>query len=230
MNHKVLIISTLFLLPFSFATAQTQDSTDISIDVTIPDTNNIIIDIDTDNQTFEDNNVIIEADKIIIDTSSANKSKTKVHSPKKAAWMSAAFPGLGQAYNKKYWKMPIIYVGFGGIGVGIAYFASNYLTYRDEYRYRLNNDGLRFKLDSLDTPYLNAEKQNFQRNMELMIILTAVGYLFNILDAVVDAHLKGFNVSSDLSLNIVPSIKLNNNPLASTNKLMPNITFTLNFK
>jgi len=219
-----LIISILLFLPFSFVIAQTQDSTDIDQNITIPDTNIIIN--NTDNVVFEDDNMIFTADNVIVDTAA---KKTKNHSPKVAAWMSTALPGLGQAYNKKYWKMPIIYVGFGGIGVGIAYFAVNYATYRDEYRYRLNNNGARLKMVDIETVNLNAYKQQYQRNMELLIILSAVGYLFNILDAVVDAHLMGFNVSDDLSLNIMPSIGLNNNPLASANKSI-NITFTLNFK
>jgi len=211
-----------------FVSAQTQDSTDIPQNISISDTNIIIT--NTDNVVFEDNNMIFTADSIIVDTVT---KKTKVHSPKKAAWMSAALPGLGQAYNKKYWKMPVIYVGFGGIGCGIAYFAVEYVAYRDEYRYRLNNDGANLKPRFKDygTANLNAEKQSLQRNMELLIILSAVGYLLNILDAAVDGHLMGFNVSDDLSLNIMPSIGLNNSYFASANKIIPttNITFTLKF-
>jgi len=212
----------LFFSPFSFAFAQTQDSTDIS-------KNNIIL--DTNNAVLDTGNAVLEAENMITDSA---KSKTKVHSTKKAAWMSTALPGLGQAYNKKYWKIPAIYVGLGGAGCAITYFAMEYVQLRDEYRNRLNEktDLYKAKFENFQTENINAMRQDNQRYMELAIIFTAVGYLFNILDAAVDAHLMGFNVSDDLSLNILPSITLNNSLLTYTNKPLPtiNITFTLNFK
>ena len=227
-----------FFFSFSFALAQTKDSTDFFQNMTISDTNTTVFDenneiSDTNTAVFDENEVILDAENTIADSTTAAK-KTKVHSPKIAGWMSMV-PGLGQAYNKKYWKIPVIYVGFGGIGVGIAYFAVEYITFRDEYRRRLNESppyNSRLLEDYPNISNLNAMKQGYQKNMELLIILAAVGYFFNILDAVVDAHLMGFNVSDDLSLNIVPSIGLNNSHLATTTKIAPtiNLTFTLNFK
>jgi len=164
----------------------------------------------------------------LIDT---NKNKSKVHSPKKAAWMSAALPGLGQIYNKKYWyiKVPIIYGGFVGLSYGINYHYIYYAKFRDEYRSRLKDEPWSYRAD-LQTVNINAEKQRYQRNMETFIIVTVVWYFFNILDAVVYAHLLHFDVSDDLSLNIVPSIGLNTDFLTSKSVPTPNITFTFNFK
>jgi TM2 domain-containing membrane protein YozV len=207
----------LFFLPFSFVSAQTQDSTDIPQNNTISDINTVI---------FDTNNAVLDAEIVNIDT---NTPKTKIHSPKIAGWMSAGVPGLGQIYNKKYWKLPIVYGILGGMGCGIAYFAINYVECRNAYRYRLNHHDSVSNFKKLSTANLNAVKQDFQRNMELFIIFTAVAYFFNILDAVVDAHLMYFNVSDDLSLNILPSIGLNNYLLTNT-KLAPNITFTINFR
>jgi hypothetical protein len=226
-SHK-LLVCFLFFLSFSFATAQTQDSTDVIQNKEITDTNTLII---------NDENLIFEAENIITDTATADTTsvnKKKGHSPKKAAWMSAAIPGLGQIYNKKYWKLPVVYGVLGGLSFGIYHNYVNYAVYRDEYRNRLNErvDLYNPKYADISTENINALKQQYQRNMELFIIFTAVGYIFNIIDAAVDAHLKGFNVSNDLSWHILPSIGLNNNLLTSYQNITPtiNLTFTLNFK
>jgi len=202
------IIFLFFLFSHLFASAQTADSSAL-----------------IQNEMIQPN----ETNTIIVDT---NKNKTKVHSPKKAAWMSAAVPGLGQIYNKKYWyiKVPIIYGGFVGLSYGINYNYVFFAKYRDEYRSRLTGHAPSYEPD-FPTENINAEKQRYQRNMETFIILTAVWYLVNILDAVVYAHLINFDVSDDLSLNIMPSVGYNN-PMATQNKFIPttNITFTFNFK
>ncbi len=178
-----------------------------------------------------DSAAVKQDEKTLVSDTSNNK-KTKIHSPKKAAWMSAVLPGLGQGYNKKYWKIPIIYVGFAGTSVGIYYYHKEYKIYRDEYRHRLNEetDLLNPDLAGYGTSNISAMKQTYQRNMEIFIIVTAVWYLFNIMDAVVDAHLMSFDVSDNLSLNIMPSVGFNNQ-FASFKKMPPttNITFTFNF-
>jgi hypothetical protein len=204
---QLLACSLIYLFTCSVVSAQTVDSTAVIQDeITLPS----------------------DRDNIIVDT---NKNKTKVHSPKKAAWMSAALPGLGQIYNKKYWyiKVPIIYGGFVGCAYGININYIYFARYRDEYRNRLKGGERSFK-PNLPTANINLEKQRYQRNMETFIIVTAVWYLFNILDAVVYTHLLHFDVSDDLSMNIMPSIELNNNPLTSKSVPTTNITFTFNFK
>ncbi|MDR2406807.1 MAG: DUF5683 domain-containing protein, partial [Bacteroidales bacterium] len=150
----------------------------------------------------------IQQDEKTLDTNTNEHKKIKVHSPKKAGWMSAALPGLGQGYNKKYWKIPIVYAGFTGSGIGIYYFYNQYKIYRDEYRNRLNEktDLLDPKLASLGSDNINAIKQSYQRDMEIFIIVAVVWYFFNILDAVVDAHLMSFDISDDLSVYVAPSI------------------------
>jgi hypothetical protein len=157
--------------------------------------------------------------------------KIKVHSPKKAGWMSAALPGLGQGYNKKYWKIPIVYAGFAGSGIGVWYFYSRYKTYRDEYRNRLNKktDLLNPDLAYLGNENINATKQKYQRDMEIFIIVTVVWYFFNILDAVVDAHLMSFDISEDLSVYIRPSIGFDPQ-FASITKSPLTTHITLTFK
>lgn len=128
--------------------------------------------------------------------------------PNTAALYSAALPGLGQAYNNKYWKIPIIY----GSGLVIGYFMSyNHKLYK-QYR-----DGLIAIIDEDDrtepVPFIpRAEVKDYQRqvdywrrNRDLLVVATALFYVLNIVDAHVDAHLELFTVDDDISLNLEPS-------------------------
>lgn len=124
--------------------------------------------------------------------------------PAKAAFYSAILPGLGQAYNGKYWKIPIAYAG---LGVGIYFYLDNdkqYDRYRNAYKRRLAG----FKDDEffvnpeiprVSTAALIRAQKFYQRNKEISLLVTAGIYILNIIDANVDAHLQQFNVSEDLS-------------------------------
>lgn len=122
--------------------------------------------------------------------------------PAKAAFYSAVLPGLGQAYNKKYWKIPLVY---GGIGTGIYFYSRNntkYHEFRNEYKKRL--DGTSNPSDplygNLDNDRLIAGQRFYQRNRDMSILVIAGFYILNIVDANIDAHLMQFNVSDNLSL------------------------------
>lgn len=126
--------------------------------------------------------------------------------PARAAFYSAIVPGLGQAYNKKYWKIPIVY---GAIGTGVYFYSSNnqeYHRYRDAYKQRLKGLDDEFKGQYSDATLINAQR-TFQRNRDLSLIVTIGLYVLNIVEANVDAHLKQFNVNDDLSFRpeIYPS-------------------------
>ncbi|MDR1459915.1 MAG: DUF5683 domain-containing protein [Bacteroidales bacterium] len=179
----------------------------------------------------QNDSVSIQSQEEPITTDTIVDKKNKEHSPKKAGWMSAALPGLGQAYNKKYWKIPIVYAGFAGTSIGIYYFHSRYKIYRDEYRNRLNEktDLLNPDLANMGSDNINAVKQTQQRNMELFIIVTVVWYFFNVLDAVVDAHLMSFNISDDLSLYVAPSIGFDSHLAMGSKPLTTRITLTFKF-
>lgn len=134
-----------------------------------------------------------------------------LHSPKKAMWYSAALPGLGQMYNQKYWKVPVIYTGFATCAYFIFFNNDNYQKYKTAYIYEADNDSttdnylsMRYSKDALAKA-----KDYYRRNLELTYIITAGIYLLNIVDATVDAHLYTFNISDDLSMRITPT--LNNN-------------------
>lgn len=135
------------------------------------------------------------------------------HSPKKAALFSAVLPGLGQIYNKKYWKTPIVYAAIGSAVYGSIYNNQKYQLYKDAYIVRV--DGNANTIDEFDPNSGNTEVytegqlrtlQDFYRNnRDLTIILSAVAYFINILDAYVDAHLFHFDVSEDLSASWSPT-------------------------
>jgi hypothetical protein len=129
---------------------------------------------------------------------SLKKTAINPLAPAKAAFYSAILPGLGQAYNKKYWKIPVVYAA---IGTGIyAYTWNNkkYNLYRDAYKRRLagyNDDEFQY----LDDSRLIQGQKFYQKNRDLSAIVTVALYILNIVDANVDAHLMQFNVNDNLS-------------------------------
>lgn len=130
-----------------------------------------------------------------------------IKSPKKAAIMSAIIPGLGQVYNKKYWKIPIIYTGFG---TSIYYANKNhskYELYKQEYLKRINNEiDQNPELINYTSDDLNILKNHYRRNREISYLFLALTYVLNIIDASVDSHLFEYDISKELSLNITPII------------------------
>lgn len=133
--------------------------------------------------------------------------KVKKHSPKRAALYSTIIPGLGQAYNKKYWKIPIVYAGIGACAYFANFSQGRYNEFRDAWTTlnatdpngSMEFDGYTYTLNGLETG-----KNYYRRNRDLFTIFTAGVYIINIIDASVDAHLFDFDVSDDLSFHIQP--------------------------
>lgn len=133
----------------------------------------------------------------------------EVHSAKKATIMSACLPGLGQAYNKKYWKIPIIYTGFGVLTYFMIQNGTEYRNFREAYNIVATGDTANF-----DNSYVVRYDENltslqegrnyYRHNLELTYILTGLLYVLNIIDASVDANLYNFDVSDDLTLRFEP--------------------------
>ncbi|MCB0449647.1 MAG: hypothetical protein KDC97_05975 [Confluentibacter sp.] len=153
-------------------------------------------------------------------------------SPAKAAFYSAVLPGLGQAYNKRYWKIPIVY---GGLATGIYFYSNNnkeYNRYRDAYKSRLaglKTDEFYFDLEGnplasprVTTDGLQRGQKFYRKNKEISLLVTLGIYALNIIDANVDAHLKQYNVDENLSL--VPHFKINEIDRTS------DLGLTLNFR
>lgn len=136
-----------------------------------------------------------------MDTQASSKSYTiDPLAPSKAAFYSAVIPGLGQAYNKKYWKIPIVYAG---IGIPLYYYSWNnnkYHEYRDAYKTLLAGGTVTGELANLDEDRLIRAQKFHQRNRDLSLLIAVGVYILNIVDANVDAHLMQFNVNDNLSL------------------------------
>jgi hypothetical protein len=148
----------------------------------------------------------------------------KYHSPKKAAIFSMILPGLGQAYNKKYWKIPVVYAAAGGLMYSFQFNQSRYIKYRNAYSDRLNgipDDYIgKYSNDQLNTLF-----KYYNRYRDLTVIGFAALYAINIIDASVDAHLFTFDVSDDLSFNIHPTLINTANVNHYTTALSLNIKF-----
>lgn len=128
------------------------------------------------------------------------------HSPKVAVLLSAVVPGAGQFYNKKYWKIPVVWAGLGVCGYFIR---SNHILYRDYKDALLQRVDTNITepdkyLDIYSTDQLITLQDQYRQNRDLFIIVTSLVYVLNIVDALVDAHLYTFDVSDDLSINWQP--------------------------
>ena len=135
----------------------------------------------------------------------AQKSESsKTHSAHKASVLSTIIPGAGQIYNKKYWKVPIIYASLGTSIYFINENNNKYTDYKNAYLQRADGE-----IDDYFDLYNNSQlitiMDYYQRNRDVSYILTAAIYLLNIVDASVDAHLLDFDVSDELTLSYTPS-------------------------
>lgn len=140
--------------------------------------------------------------------------------PTRAVWMSVLFPGLGQIYNRRYWKLPIIVGGFMGLAYGMTWNNGQYQDYSQAYRDLLDNDPssnsyMNFfppsiKEEDLDkswlTSVMKSRKDFYRRNRDLCIICMVGVYLLCIVDAYVDASLAHFDISPDLSMDVAPTM------------------------
>lgn len=163
--------------------------------------------------------------------------KKKVHSPRKATMRSLIIPGWGQIYNKKYWKVPIVYAA---IGIPAYTFTFNRKWY-NKTKYALSivandrytgpaaedslskvDEALKFLVMTKEQGSLVNYRNQFRRDMDYSILFTILMWGLNIVDATVDGHLKGFDVGDELSLKIKPTIM--------PNTMTPGLSLVVNFR
>jgi hypothetical protein len=143
------------------------------------------------------------------------KSKEKkntspgIHSPRKATMRSAILPGWGQYYNKKYWKIPLVYAAIGTCA-GLFYFNLNeYQNARDAYRYKMDSDPtndllIKDKFKPVDPESIRRYRNDVRQNVDYSVLAFLVCWGLNVVDATVDGHLKSFEVSENLSIELLP--------------------------
>lgn len=149
---------------------------------------------------------ILQSDTIVLE-------KTRKHSPTLATLMSMAVPGSGQVYNKKYWKVPIIYAG---IGTSLYFAFSNnkeFKRYKEAYVYRVDDDSTTVDefVDVLSEQSIETNMDAFRRNRDFSFIIAGLFYVMNIVDAAVDAHLFTFPVNDHLTFKLEPNLQLTDN-------------------
>ncbi len=149
----------------------------------------------------------------------AHKAKTDTpkHPPRdpKKAMIMAIIPGLGQIYNHKYWKLPIVYSGFAAIGYFAVTNRNYYKTFKEAYNYKTAHPDCNPTSTGCENQYakkyskktLKIIRDYYRRNMQLSYIIGGAWYLFQIIDANVDAHLSHWNISNNLSLEVAPVIQ-----------------------
>jgi len=142
----------------------------------------------------------------------------KINGPRRAALRSAVLPGWGQATNKKYWKIPLVYGALGATAYAFNFNITQYKRVAYAYRVLTNSriapyDTSQFKTVDTDLkPFIRAGAVNdlrnyrntFRKNIDYSVLIFLFFWGLNVVDATVDAHLKGFNVSDDLSMKIKP--------------------------
>ena len=151
--------------------------------------------------------------------------KVREYSPRTAAIRSAILPGLGQIYNKKYWKLPIVY---GALGTSAGVFFYNFKNYKDtRFAYQAKYKAalavpdsadyfkIKPKLKPLSQESLRFYRDQFRRDIDYSVLFFVLLWGLNVVDAAVDSHLKAFDVSPDLSFQVKPG----RSQMAGTNGL-----------
>lgn len=180
----------------------------------------------------EEEEIETEKRKRLISFIDGSSDLDKNHSPSKAAIYSAAFPGLGQIYNKRYWKLPIIYGVTGFLIFQTIQTHREYVSYRDAL-FLIDISQLtdsNFELSTSNNPLfafsraaVESRKDTFRATRDRLIVWASLFYIINIVDAVVDAHLVNFDTSKKRLVNISPEL------LPAGQALVPGINLQLNF-
>jgi hypothetical protein len=133
------------------------------------------------------------------------KQDPSYHSPRKATIYSAVIPGLGQAYNKKYWKIPVVYAGIGTFGYLTLQNQAAFIEYKNAYILLDNNQPNNYP--NLNEQALINSMDAFRKQRDLCILGVVAFYAIQIVDANVDANLFDFDISDDLTLRLAPTVK-----------------------
>lgn len=133
-----------------------------------------------------------------------------MHSPRKATIYSAVIPGLGQAYNRKYWKLPLVYGAMGASAYLGIQFTQQVRETRAAYHVKKDSEGATVDpYPNYTTDQILNDLEDYKKRRDIAFVACGAFYVLNIIDATVDAHFFNFDVSDDLSLHILPVIPSN---------------------
>ena len=167
-------------------------------------------------------------------TDSLNKELNKkvfIPNPTKATWLALVIPGGGQIYNRKYWKLPIIYGGFAGCAYALTWNGKMYKDYMQAYKDASKGNWDASSITDLLPPgyidrvsqtqiveTLRKRKDTYRRYRDLSIFAFIGVYLISVIDAYVDAELSNFDITPDLSMRIEPAVINNQYSTGTSNK------------
>lgn len=125
---------------------------------------------------------------------------------------SACLPGLGQVYNKKYWKVPLVYAALGTCVGFFIYNRNEYIDARDAYRNKLDNNPdndilMPAKYQPVDPEAVRRYRNDMRQYIDYSVLAFVLCWGLNIVDAAVDGHLKSFDVSENLTMQVNPYIQ-----------------------
>jgi hypothetical protein len=214
----------IFLIVFSFTGIlfSQADSASLKNSSEKIQTKNTRRDLPRENNKISDDSALVKKEPIPLTDSLLRKR----HNPRTATLLSI-IPGGGQIYNRKWWKVPVVYACLAVSGYFIYDFSVKTSLYQKEYIHRMNGetDLLNPDLATYADENVLALKNYYRRNMEISIGAFAIIYVLNLIDASVDAHLFYFDISDDLSLNIKPSFNNNYRPGTFSSGLALSINF-----
>ena len=167
------------------------------------------------NASAQDSVAVSKQDTLLVegrDTLSLQSMASR-YDPRKALLYAAVLPGLGQIYNKKYWKLPLVWGGMFAVGYAINFYQDGYTTYKAKLYYNLENglegDNDIAPGDSYTTANYRRIVDQYKRERDFMIILMGGVYLLQMIDAHVDAHLKEFDLNPKLQMSVRPTVEQN---------------------
>ncbi|MDO4993961.1 MAG: DUF5683 domain-containing protein [Bacteroidales bacterium] len=196
------------------------------------------LDATTDSLQNEARIILSSQDTLVSVNTALLEPQRWVPDPKKAMWLAIVFPGAGQIYNRKYWKLPLFYGGFLGCVYAISWNNTMYRDYSQAFIDIMDDDpNTRSYVNFLPRNYdaeanrsrlqelFRKKKDYYRRYRDLSIFATIGVYLLSILDAYIDAELSSFDISRDLSMKVRPSVINNDHSTALRGKSLLNSSY-----
>lgn len=149
-------------------------------------------------------------DAVVVDSLEQTEAKPRFIPKPNRALMWSAIPAGGQIYNRRWWKVPLVYGAFVGLGIAIDYNQNLYRDLRDAYLLALAGEEHQFTGTNIDSPNaLRNLRDSFDKNTQTAYVGLVLLYALQSMEAYVDAHLRSFDVNDDLSFKLKPAMDVN---------------------